>query len=878
MATNTAPVRDPRVCIVIPVFKHSVFLTEAVDAAVAQVAPFEIAVLIVDDGCPFPETTVVGASYAMAHPNVFYLRKANGGLSSARNFGIEFALANFPDVRAVYFLDADNRITSTAIADAFGLLEAVPEVDWVYPNIDKFGAEWSGNYTAPYSKLLHLTFDNICEAGSLVSRRMLDAGCRFDETMKAGCEDWEFWLQGIAKGMRGINAPFFGFEYRLRGESMLSDTDREREVVLAYIAAKHKALFSFSNLIRLEHAESPRYALSDTAGDGVALFTDPGRPGEEIDSDTFFARMLAGTGEPDHYGVPRFLAWMPRAAVAELVRVGLAHSVLQLLEREIEHHHFIGIQLVASTAQYAIEYRLIDADHPLAPRPRGWFTTQSMIRECLADPAEDWVRSLKEPCPRPRIAEFVVHGPFDPNLEAAFARDPVDVLCDALRRAKDAGWSSGPLPRWNRREHYFPPQDGRYKLMRQRLGTGPLMPRIPPADRLQVGIALPITSFGGVEKVAYAVAGVLQRAGCDVHLFCFGRPQVILQKGQRHPFATTNFLMNGGYALWGGARSFMGHELRLESEPSALSGQVLGLLAGLDVVMNCHVAPLNAVMGRLRRQGTRVVGHLHVTDQTQFGRPVGHPYVSLGFEHAYDALLTCSRHLADWLHGMGVPRQKLVVIDNAPGYAIQPEMPAKIAAHRRRLSDDLPLRVVYLGRLDEQKGIGRLVAAIRMTLAEGLAIQWRVVGSGVIDASGRDRWTEQLHDLGIVLERPIFDSDRLTELYANADVFVLPSRWEGAPLSIIEAQRAGCVPIATDVGAVEELIDHGVDGFVIKAGHTEAIAREIVHYLRLLGTDRGRLHDMRANASARGGAADWDANVASFVDLLRGWFPDKLGA
>ncbi len=64
---------------------------------------------------------------------------------------------------------------STALRDILAFMQADDKVDWVYPNIDKFGIEWNGNYTTQYSRLLHLTFDNICEAGSLVSRRMLDA-------------------------------------------------------------------------------------------------------------------------------------------------------------------------------------------------------------------------------------------------------------------------------------------------------------------------------------------------------------------------------------------------------------------------------------------------------------------------------------------------------------------------------------------------------------------------------------------------------------------------------------------------------------------------------------------------------------------------------
>ncbi|WP_457302975.1 glycosyltransferase, partial [Phyllobacterium sp. P5_D12] len=184
----------------------------------------------------------------------------NGGLSSARNYGIEFALRNFPNLEAVYFLDADNRITPTAIRDILGFMKSDDKVDWIYPNIDKFGIEWNGNYTTQYSRLLHLTFDNICEAGSLVSRRMLDAGVRFDESMKAGFEDWDFWLQAIGRGFLGANYPFFGFEYRQRAESMLRDSNRTREGILTYIRQKHKKLFAAETLLAWEHEETPRYA------------------------------------------------------------------------------------------------------------------------------------------------------------------------------------------------------------------------------------------------------------------------------------------------------------------------------------------------------------------------------------------------------------------------------------------------------------------------------------------------------------------------------------------------------------------------------------------------------------------------------------------
>lgn len=154
--------RTPTLALIVPVFKHPGLLAEALECALAQRGDFAQAIVIVDDGCPFEETRTIAASYALAHPEITYLRKANGGLSSARNFGIDFALRAWPELEAIYFLDADNRLTPTAMQNALGLLRS-SGADWIYPSIDKFGIEWSASHQAPYSRLAHITFDNICE-------------------------------------------------------------------------------------------------------------------------------------------------------------------------------------------------------------------------------------------------------------------------------------------------------------------------------------------------------------------------------------------------------------------------------------------------------------------------------------------------------------------------------------------------------------------------------------------------------------------------------------------------------------------------------------------------------------------------------------------
>jgi len=76
-------------------------------------------------------------------------------------------------------------------------------------------------------------------------------------------------------------------------------------------------------------------------------------------------------------------------------------------------------------------------------------------------------------------------------------------------------------------------------------------------------------------------------------------------------------------------------------------------------------------------------------------------------------------------------------------------------------------------------------------------------------------------------------SERVPELLAQAGVFVLCSRYEGLPLSIIEAMCAGLPIVATDVGGVGELVEDGVNGFLVPPDDQPALSR----YLDLLQND-----------------------------------------
>jgi glycosyltransferase involved in cell wall biosynthesis len=69
-------------------------------------------------------------------------------------------------------------------------------------------------------------------------------------------------------------------------------------------------------------------------------------------------------------------------------------------------------------------------------------------------------------------------------------------------------------------------------------------------------------------------------------------------------------------------------------------------------------------------------------------------------------------------------------------------------------------------------------------------------------------------------------------MQAAADVFVLPSLWEGLPLVILEAMFGGNAIVASNISGVPEAIDHGTHGVLVPAGDPVALADGLAGVLR----------------------------------------------
>lgn len=205
-----------------------------------------------------------------------------------------------------------------------------------------------------------------------------------------------------------------------------------------------------------------------------------------------------------------------------------------------------------------------------------------------------------------------------------------------------------------------------------------------------------------------------------------------------------------------------------------------------------------------------------------------------------DRYIAVSQALADELAGrFHWPREKIEVVYNAVqterfGCVAPERLHAELAGSERR-----PI-VFTCARLDAQKGLEILLRAAT-ALPEAV---FAIAGDGPLGPS-LERLAEELG----VADRVRFLGFRrdVPQLMAAADVFALPSLFEGSPLAVLEAMAAGRAVVSSAIGGTNEVVVDEESGLLVPPGDAEALAAAL---RRLLG-DRPLRESLAENARSR---------------------------
>lgn len=145
---------------------------------------------------------------------------------------------------------------------------------------------------------------------------------------------------------------------------------------------------------------------------------------------------------------------------------------------------------------------------------------------------------------------------------------------------------------------------------------------------------------------------------------------------------------------------------------------------------------------------------------------------------------------------------------------------------RERVGEDFDILTV--ARLEREKGLDIGLQAIRDLIGRNprVRVRYRIIGEG----SERAALTALIRMLGIGNSVELLGAlpsvDVVKWMHAS-HVFLLPSRSEGTPTVLLEAQASGMPVVATDVGGVVDIVQHGRAGFVVPAENAAALSRQL---------------------------------------------------
>ncbi|HEU65443.1 MAG TPA: glycosyltransferase family 1 protein [Chloroflexi bacterium] len=215
-------------------------------------------------------------------------------------------------------------------------------------------------------------------------------------------------------------------------------------------------------------------------------------------------------------------------------------------------------------------------------------------------------------------------------------------------------------------------------------------------------------------------------------------------------------------------------------------------------------------------------------------------------------LIAVSQASAHFCRLLGCPEEKITVVPNGGDPAcFNGEI--DVLAMREELGIGAEPLVVTASRLIKRKNPKLLVSAFARVLEVVPDAKLAIAGSG----RQKDNLSRQIKDLNIVnsvFMLGVLAKEKVAQLMAAAEVFVLPSKLESFGLSLLEASAAGVPIVCSNAGGVPEIFKDGFNALLYPPGDEDAMAKAIICLIQ----DRELAEKISANARETAGRFTWD--------------------
>jgi len=195
-------------------------------------------------------------------------------------------------------------------------------------------------------------------------------------------------------------------------------------------------------------------------------------------------------------------------------------------------------------------------------------------------------------------------------------------------------------------------------------------------------------------------------------------------------------------------------------------------------------------------------------------------------------VIALSRVEAKQYKHMGVPEEKIAIIPNGIDLSEYANLPPKGSFKKFNVPEDRKI-ILYLGRIHKIKGIDFLIKAYAY-----LKNKMNFKDAVLVIAGPDDGYLSEIKYLAqasgvsnsILFVGPLYGEDKLAA-YVDSEVYVLPSRYETFPMTILEAYACGKPIVASRVGGLKDLVIDRETGLLFEPGNVAQLAKSIFNLL-----------------------------------------------
>ncbi len=199
-----------------------------------------------------------------------------------------------------------------------------------------------------------------------------------------------------------------------------------------------------------------------------------------------------------------------------------------------------------------------------------------------------------------------------------------------------------------------------------------------------------------------------------------------------------------------------------------------------------------------------------------------------------DALIAVSKYTTGELTKLyGIDEEKIHVIYNGVDVQKFKSRPNRAGLRREFGLEEKQKIVLFVGRLYHRKGLETLLHSIPPVLREFKDVKFAISGTGFKKKEeSLRRLAKKLKIEDHVSFLGYVPDEKLPDLYAASDIFVLPAIYENFPFAILEAQATGLPVISTKVGGIPEFLVDNENGFLIDPGDSKQLTQRVLTLLQ----------------------------------------------